>query len=193
MTGCAGFTLIEAMLTVLIGGIAISGLVAAYVSGINYWRSTAEVAALENEGNIIVNFIQDKVHTSSGMWVSSVGGIPGAMLDIDYNRRNGQNPWEGKKIQFYYVDQDHSLRMNDLSGTNGIFNLQILPMTPVRHAVDEKPYLSVANCEFVIKDPIAPLNPSEEGYKMIEVNLSLENSRGDTLTFKRAFSSSNAD
>jgi hypothetical protein len=127
------------------------------------------------------------------MWVTSFGGNPGAMLDINYNRRNGQNPWEGKSIQFYYVDQDHSLRMNDLSGNNGIFNLQILPMMQVRHAVDEKPYLSVANCEFVIKDPAPPLNPIGEGYKMIEVNLALENSRGDTLTFKRTFSSMNSE
>ena len=191
LTGRAGFSLVEVMVTVLITGIATSGLVAAYIAGINYWRSTSEVATLENEGNIIVNFIQEKASTSTGMWVTSVGGIPGSMLDIDYERRTSQSAWEIKNIQIYYVDQDHTLRMNDFSGTNGIFNLQILPMIPVRRTADEKPYLSVAHCEFITKDPEAPLNPVQGGYKLIQLNLSLENSRGDTLTFTRTFSSSN--
>jgi prepilin-type N-terminal cleavage/methylation domain-containing protein len=189
--GPFGFTLVELMAAILIAGIATSGLVAAYINGINYWRSTSEMATLRNEGGIILSFIEGKVRAATFMQIRSYAGSISSMLDIDYLRRNGDNPIFPASIQFYYVSGDHSLRMNDLSGTHGIYNLQILPMEDIHYDVGEAPFLSVAHCVFIADDPLPPADPENVGYKLITVNLSLADSRGDTLTLSKTVCSSN--
>ena len=188
-----GTTLVELLVTIFIAGIAMTGLVTAYLSGINYWRSTFEEATITNEAGMVLDYIAGKIRAGSVIHITSNAGYSNSKMDILYFKPNDQNEAEQTTIEFYYLPEDQTLRMNDLSGSHGTFNKRILPMYYTGHnEPDNPPYLKVADMSFIQSDPVPPDDPAGEGSSLVTVNLSLVNTRGDTLKMSTTVCKRNA-
>jgi len=85
------------------------------------------------------------------------------------------------EAHFYYLTYDKSLRWNNLTGAIGYFNRKLLPMSNFRYENDETPYLEVQEASFTPIDPLRPMNPTTEGYRVVKISLLLNDSRGDTM------------
>jgi Tfp pilus assembly protein PilE len=187
----AGVSLVEVMVTIFIAGIAMSGLVIAYTDGIRAWKSAAEKMALYNEGtsalSLMERFVRDATYVSTG----TTNGVPSNYMDLKVLVRRGNTDIE-RGAKFYFYTADATVRWNNLTGTQGIYNIRLLPLSNFRYRPGETPYLEVQRAEFTPMDPIRPDNPTTSGYGLIKIDLLLNDSRGDTLNLTSLVSKRNS-
>jgi prepilin-type N-terminal cleavage/methylation domain-containing protein len=185
-----GLNLVELMVTVLIVGIVVTGMVTAYTDGIEAWKRSTDKMLLYREGSLALSMIEKEVHGS--VFVSTNGGwnVPGNELRLKPLARGVGEDIEGTEL-FYYYPYDKSLRRNRLIGAYGIFNQKVLPMFNYQRGREEKPYLSVERVTVTAIDPSRPMNPTDEGYNMVKIELVLSGPRGDSLTLTGVYSKFN--
>jgi len=176
----SGLNLVEVMVTVLIMGIAVTGMVVAYTDGIDAWKRSTQKMALYNEGSLALRTIHEEIMGSIFVETNSGWQIPGDELRLKPLAKILGQEMEGDEL-FYYNSLDKSLRRNRLIGGYGIFGEKVLPMSNYQRGQGEKQYLSVERVTFTPIDPLRPLNPTNEGYNLVKVELVLSAPRGDSL------------
>ncbi len=181
--------MIEVMAVVFLAGIVMSGLLVAYMTSWEYWRSTWEMSTISNEGSLALNYIESKLRAAMSVDVKSYSGQPNGLMEITYWRRYGGDI-EKKTVEFFYLSRDKTLRMNDFSGTHGVYNKLVLPLMKRNYRREDTPYLRVAEASFVKSTPADPSNQSS--LAMITVNLALENTRDDTLRLSTVITGRNS-
>jgi type II secretory pathway pseudopilin PulG len=173
----AGTTLVEVMATVIIASIAVSGLLTAYLDGIRTIKLETETMVMYTEGQAALIFIDRAIRhahlvTTRQSWRESSHFLytkgPGKQYTVD-------------GADFFFHQSDNSLRWNDFTGTQPVFNKPLIPLFEFRQQRNEKPYIKVVDATFTAIDPDRPPNPTTEGFTLIKVNLKLAGPRGDTL------------
>jgi hypothetical protein len=176
----AGVSLVELMVTMLIGGIAISGMVVAYCDGLQLWGRSSEKMVLYSEGTSVLSLIERFVRQSSYINTYTPNHQPSPRMDLRVLVFDG-NVIDEKIAQFYYSSSDNTLRWNNITGENGVFGDRLLPQFIFRLAAGEDPYLQIQKATFTPVDSIPSISPSLDGYASIRVDLVLKDARGDTL------------
>ena len=180
----SGMTIAEVATVIAISAIVFTGVLVAYTGGIEHWRDTTEEMVLYNEGTMALSLIGRFIRNANFISISSYSGLPEARMDLDY-------PDESWSAAFYFVRGDGSLRWNDQTERRNRFNLTLLPAVEYRRNPNEIPYLTVNRARFIPLDDIGIPNPTLTGYSLIRIELSLENSRGDTLHLSSVVSKRN--
>ena len=186
----AGVTLVELLVTMIIAGIAMSGMVIAYTDGLTILRRATDKMVLFNEGTAALSVIERRVRASSLMETYTSIGIPSQRLRILDSIKHGNN-FTDREVQFYYYPPDNSVRWNDNTGNVGIFNQQLLPLSNFSYPQGGRPYLRVEEVSFTPIDSIRPNNMGTQGFAMVKVNLVLSDSRGDTVSLSSIMSKRN--
>jgi len=177
----AGAPLIQMAFTVFIAGIAITGMVVAYSGGMEMWKKSTEQMVLYNEGSSALALIDRFVRRAGFLTVKSYAGHPNSMLELEVPVRTPRNELDYRLVQFYFLGFDKTLRWNDLTGPQGVFNQKLLPMVTYRQQNQEEPYLTVRYVKFTPIDPIRPNDPTTNGYTLVKIDLVLDALRGDSL------------
>jgi hypothetical protein len=183
-----GLSLVELLVTMFIASIAISGMVVAYADCIRQWRRSAEKMVLYNEGSAALSLMARQVRKSLFVTTRTTWGVPGRQMILKvYIPRIDDT----RGCEFYYFPFDNSLRWNDLTGDQGIFNERLLPLSNFRYRPGETPYLQVQNATFTPIDVERPTNPSTDGFGMIKIDITLSSARGDTITMSEVVAKRN--
>lgn len=177
----AGATLIEMAFTVFIAAIAITGMVVAYSGGIEMWKKSTEQMILYDEGSSALSLIDRFVRRANYITVKSYAGHANAMLEMRCPVRTPRGIMDDRVVQFYFLSFDKTLRWNDLTGPQGVFNQKLLPLVTFRRQENSDPYLNVRYVTFTPIDPIRPNNPTTDGYALIKIDLVMDAVRGDSL------------
>ena len=179
--GIAGVTLIELIVTMFIAGIAVSGLVSAYVEGILTWRRASEKMVLYNEGTAVMSQIERFVSRSSHITTYTNVGVPSKKMDLVLPVKVGKTLFY-RTAQFYYFTFDRSLRWNNMTGYYDAFNEKLLPMSNFRYRSGETPYLQIQEASFTPLDPEGSGAPAVDDCITVQIKFILNDARGDTIT-----------
>ncbi len=191
LSAIAGVTLVELLATMLIGGIAISGLAVAYGDGLKTWRRASEKMVLYSEGSAALSLIERFVKRSSYITTYTNTGVPSRKMDLTLPVKVS-NVIFYRTAQFYYFTFDNSLRWNNLTGEFNAFNQKLLPMSNFRYRSGETPYLTILEASFTPVDTLAQTSPSTEGCTSVRIILKLADARGDSLTMSSVVSRRNS-
>jgi len=177
----AGVSLVEVMATILIGGIAISGMVVAYCDGLGYWTRASEKMVLYNEGTSVLSLIERFVRQASYINTYTPNRQPSPRMDLRVLVFDG-NAIDEKIAQFYYNSSDNTLRWNNITGENGVFGERLLPQFNFRLDAVENPYLEIQKATFTPVDSIPSITPTMDGFASVKIDLMLKDARGDSLS-----------
>jgi type II secretory pathway pseudopilin PulG len=180
-TVTAGVTLIELVVTMLIAGIAISGLVAAYSSGLEDWRRESDKMVLYSEGEAALSLMTRFAQRAGDITTYTNVGMPSNRMDLSIPVLVGKTVFY-RGAQFYYYHFDKSLRWNNMTGNFDGFNQRLLPLSNYQTRPGEKPYLEIQEASFT---PIVPPGETDFSYDdctSVQMKLVLNDARGDTIT-----------
>ncbi len=191
LSAVAGVTLVELLATMLIGGIAISGLAVAYGDGLKAWRRASEKMVLYSEGSAALSLMERFVKRASYITTYTNTGVPSRKMDLTLPVKVS-NVIFYRAAQFYYFSFDNSLRWNNLTGEFNAFNQKLLPMSNFRYRSGETPYLNIREASFTPVDTLARNSPTSEGCTSVRIILKLTDARGDSLTLSSVVSRRNS-
>jgi len=170
-----GLTMAEMAVVLAISAIVITGMLVAYVDGIQSWKAESERMVLYNEGSEALALMSRWIRNSSFIRIKSMSGVRDSKLDLSYN-----DPSWG--ASFYFVESANSVRWNDQTEGRNKFNMSLLPTVRFRETrPGELPYLRVKSLKFTSLDDIGQPSPMLKGYSLIKIDLVLQGSNDDTL------------
>ncbi len=180
----SGMTLVEIVTAMAIASIVFTGVLIAYSSGIGHWQDTSEEMVLYNEGEMAFTLMGRFIRNANFIRIRSYSGLPQAMLELGY-------PDESWSAAFYFARGDGSLRWNDQVLGHNRFNLTLLPAVEYRQQRNETPYLTVNRVRFIPLDDLGVQGPMLTGFSLIRIELTLEDSRGNTVQLSSVVSKRN--
>ncbi len=180
----SGMTLVEIVTVMAISSIVFTGVIVAYSSGIGHWQDTSEEMVLYNEGTMALSLMGRFIRNANFIRIRPFSGLPEARMDLDY-------PEDIGSAAFYFVRGDGSFRWNNQVQGNNKFNLTLLPAVEYRQQRNETPYLTVNRVRFIPLDDLGVQSPTLTGYSLIRIELTLEDSRGNTVQLSSVVSKRN--
>jgi hypothetical protein len=187
----AGSTLVELMATILVGGIAMSGMAVAYSDALTQWRTASEKMVIFSEGTSTLSLIERFVRQASYINTYTPNRQPSPRMDLRVLVFDG-NVIEERVAEFYYTASDNSLRWNNITGDNGVFGDRLLPLFSYHVDVGQPPYLEIQKATFTPVDSIPSFSPTNDGFTSVRIDLVLNDASGDTLSLSSVVSRRNS-